>query len=95
MKADVVIRAELTGDDTCTALGITIKSPSPVLALCRKLVDVGHSPATELEAWRGDVLCLRIRFIGEAARLKVSSGGAGFVGRQGALTELEGKRVAR
>jgi hypothetical protein len=47
------IRAELVGDDACTALGKTVKSPSPVLALCRKLVDAGHDPATPLEAYRG------------------------------------------
>jgi hypothetical protein len=95
MKADVVIRAELTGDDTCSALGVTIKSSSPVLALCGKLVDAGHSPATPLDAWRGNVLCLRIRFIGEAARLEVGSGGTGFIGRRetrrGAPIELGAK----
>src|SRR5262245_43967089 len=53
-----VIVAELIGDDTCTALGITARTPT---GLCRKLLDAGHDPATPLEAWRGDVLCLRLR----------------------------------
>jgi hypothetical protein len=71
------IRAQLAGD-ICTALGVTAKSSSPVLALCRKLVDAGHDPATPLEAYRGDTLALRVRSIGEAAKLEVNSGGTGF-----------------
>jgi hypothetical protein len=81
-KLDIVVRAELAGDDTCSALGITATSSSPVLALCRKLVDAGHNPATPLEAWRGNVLCLRIHSIGKLARLEVGSGGTGFIGRR-------------
>ena len=72
------IDAELSKDDICSAFGITVKSPSPVLSLCRKLVALGHDPSTPLDAWRGDVLCLRIRSIGEAARLEVNGEGTGF-----------------
>jgi hypothetical protein len=46
--------AELRGDDICDALGIAVRSSSPVLALCRKLVRAGYGPATPLEAYRGD-----------------------------------------
>jgi hypothetical protein len=46
------IRAEIIGT-ICTALGITAHGSAPVLALCRKLVEAGHDPATPLEAWRG------------------------------------------
>jgi len=49
MKSNSSNRAELVGDDSCSALGITVRSSSPVLALCRKLVDAGHDPATPLE----------------------------------------------
>ena len=73
------IDAELSKDDICSALGITVQAPSPVLALCRKLVALGHDPSTPLDAWRGDVLCLRIRSIGEAAGLEVSPHSVGFV----------------
>src|SRR5215472_11770084 len=59
------------GSDCCSALGMTARSPAPVLALCRRLVEAGHDSATPLEAWRGDVLCLRIRSIGEAAQLTI------------------------
>jgi hypothetical protein len=62
------IRAELIGSDCCCALGITERSTTPVLTLCRRLVEAGHDPATPLEGWRGSTLCLRIRRIGEAAR---------------------------
>src|SRR5438094_637985 len=65
------IRAQLSGDDTAGALGITVRSPSPVLALCRKLVDAGYDPSASLEACRGDSLALRVKSIGQAAQLKV------------------------
>ena len=73
-----LIYADLSNDDVCEALGITIHSPSPLLDLCRALVEAGCDPATPLEAYRGDVLCLRVRSIGEAAKLKIGSDGAGF-----------------
>jgi hypothetical protein len=64
------IRAQLAGD-TCTALGITAKSDSPVLTLCRKLLDAGYDLSASLEAYRGDGLALRVKSIGQAAQLKV------------------------
>jgi hypothetical protein len=72
------IRAELVADDSCCALGMTVRGPAPVLALCRLLVEAGHDPATPLEAWRGDVPCLRIRSIGAAAALRIGTHGVGF-----------------
>jgi ribonucleoside-diphosphate reductase alpha chain len=72
------IYAEIVGDDFCQAVGLTARSTSPVLALCRKLLEAGFDPKTRLEAYRGDVLCLHVRSIGEAARLEVNSGGTGF-----------------
>jgi hypothetical protein len=72
------IRAELVGSDSCSALGIPVKADTPVLALCRKLVEAGHNPATPLEAYRSHALCLRVRSIGEAAALEVNSKGTGF-----------------
>ena len=66
------IRAELTGSDTSTALGLAINSSSPVLALCRALIESGHDSATPLDAYRGETLCLRVRSIGEAANIEVN-----------------------
>jgi hypothetical protein len=64
-------RAELIGSDRCSALGITARGTTPVLALCRRLVEAGHDPATPLEVWRGTTLCLRVRSIGEAAQFTI------------------------
>ena len=77
-ESPAVIRAELIGSDTATALGNKVRAYAPVLALCRKLVAAGHDPATPLAAYRGNVLCLRVRSIGEAAALDVKSEGIGF-----------------
>jgi hypothetical protein len=72
------IRAELSSDTYCTALGMTIRSPSPVLALCRELVETStYGSSTPLNVYRGDTLCLRVRSIGEGARLTVTSAGNG------------------
>jgi hypothetical protein len=76
------IRAELTGSDICAALGVTIRSTTPVLALCRRLIEAGHDPATQLEACRGSTLCLRVRSIGEAAALETNAKGTGFAPRR-------------
>lgn len=69
----MIIRAELTGDDTCTALGVTVKTGAPVLALCRALIAAGHNPQATLEAYRRiggrDMLCLRVRSLAEGAAL--------------------------
>jgi hypothetical protein len=68
-----VIRAELTGSDTCAASGIAAKGTAPVLALCRELIEAGHDPNTALEIYRGDTRCLRVRSIGEAATLRMDT----------------------
>src|SRR6516225_4860375 len=79
------IRAELTGSDGCSALGLAINSSSPVLALCRALIEAGHDPATPLEVYRGTTLCLRVRSIGGAAAVEVNARGTGFVVRPASL----------
>ena len=73
------IRAELTDSDTAEAFGYSVTSTSPILALCRDLVDAECAPCWALAAYRGDTLCLWVRTIGEAARLKVSPHGVGFI----------------
>jgi hypothetical protein len=74
----VAIRAELFGADCCKGLGIEARGAAPVLALCRKLVEAGINRALAVEAYRRDILCLRIRSIGEGAGLRVATHGAGF-----------------
>jgi len=67
-----LLRADLIGSNACSALGITAHGPTPVLALCRRLIEAGHGPKTPMEVYRGRTLCLRVRSIGEAAALSVS-----------------------
>jgi hypothetical protein len=81
-KSFQVIRAELVGDDSCSALGVTARGLSPLLSLCRLLVERGHDPDRPLEAWRGETLCLHIRSIGEAAELELNGRATGFVKRR-------------
>jgi hypothetical protein len=77
-SAPKVIHAELRGSDCASASWITVRSGNPVLKLCRELIEAGHDPRTPLEAWRCDVLCLRVRSIGEAANLEINGHGTGF-----------------
>ena len=70
-QAAATIRAELTGAGSCKACGITARSNTPVLKLCRLLVAAGEDPASPLEAWRGGVLCITVCSIGQGAQLTV------------------------
>ena len=70
VEAQAII-AELIGSNTCTAAGIAVVDHAPVLALCRALVTAGGDPNRPLHAYRSEVLCLRVRSIGEGARLTI------------------------
>jgi hypothetical protein len=72
------IRAQLYNSDEAIALGIVARAHAPVLALCRKLVAAGYDPATPLHAYRGAKLALRVRSIGEGARLVIRGDGTGY-----------------
>jgi hypothetical protein len=65
-----VIRAELTGNDIATALGITAKSSTPVIRLCAVLIEAGHDPADRLHVYRSNTLAITARSIGEGAQLQ-------------------------
>jgi hypothetical protein len=65
------VHAEFSGSDTCTAAGITVTANAPALALCRQLLAAGLDPDRALEVFRNGTLALRIRSIGEGARLTV------------------------
>jgi hypothetical protein len=67
----MTIRAEIIGSNTAIAASMTAVASAPVLELCRRLVDAGHDPTTPLEAYRGDMLCLRVKSIGAGAGLTV------------------------
>jgi hypothetical protein len=70
--AQAPIRATLVGSKRCEAEGIVACGYVPVLELCRELIAAGFNPASPLEAWRGQTLCLRVRSIGDAAQLTVA-----------------------
>jgi hypothetical protein len=76
--ARAFIRAELHGHDTCTAIGITVQSFSPVLEMCRRLVAAGHDPDRPMHVYRGNALALKVRSLGEARNLEVNAKGTGF-----------------
>jgi hypothetical protein len=71
------IRALLIGSNRCDAAGFTVRGRAPVTKLCRVLLEAGYDPGRPLHAYRGDVLSLRIRTIGEGARLTVKTAGNG------------------
>ena len=74
-----IIRVELTGSDTCTALGVTAQGATPVLKLCRQLLASGLDPDAALEIYRRGILALRVRNLAEAAGLEINSTGSDFV----------------
>jgi hypothetical protein len=69
-----MIVATVSSDTFASAEGITMHTASPVLALCRKLVEAGYASSMPLEAFRDGALALRIRAIGEAATLTADGG---------------------
>jgi hypothetical protein len=73
----VTIRAELTGSNIASALGILCTSPTPILSLCRQLLRAGHDARTPLEAYRGETLCVRLPSIGTGAALTVRDNHSG------------------
>ena len=49
-----------------------------MIALCKALVAAGHDPAEPMEVFRSSTLALKVRSIGEGARLVVAGNGVGF-----------------
>lgn len=71
------LRAELVGSDRCAIEGFTATSQTPALALCRTLLAAGFDPATPFDCYRGTTLAIRVRSIGEAAKLAVEDNKTG------------------
>jgi hypothetical protein len=67
----VPVRADIIGSDMSKAEGHIASGSSPLLKLCRLLVRVGFDPYRPLSAYRGTMLCLTVRSIGEGAALTV------------------------
>src|SRR5437868_3032071 len=73
------IRGQLIGDHTVIAPGFaTCTANTPILELARLMVARGVDPRTALEIYRGKVLAIRVRSIGEAANLRTATHGTGF-----------------
>ena len=68
------IHATLIGSKGCEAEGIVTCGYAPVLDLCRALIRAGHDPKRALHAYRGEVLALAVRSIGEGAQLTIEDG---------------------
>jgi hypothetical protein len=83
-----VIRADLIGATIFIAAGITAIGNTPVLAICRQLVEAGHDPRRRLNVYRGDTLALTVRSIGVAAGLEINSKGTGFIAARAVRTAL-------
>jgi hypothetical protein len=80
----LMLRIELTGSGTAGACGLVVRNRrSPVTKLCRQLVAAGHDPAEPAGAYRGAVLCLYIRSIGELPSTLHTRHGACGVEAQG------------
>src|SRR5262249_32379121 len=70
---------ELIGSDTCTALGITSRSSTPVLEMCRRLIKAGCDPHRPLWAYRANTLAVIVAKIGQGAQLEINPKGTGFI----------------
>jgi hypothetical protein len=70
-KQQLSIHAEITGDDGCSACGVSVRSATPIFSLCRALIEAGHDPSAAMECYRGNTLAVSVRTIGEAAALTV------------------------
>jgi hypothetical protein len=89
------IRAELVADNTCIAAGLSVSSITPVLNLCRALLRAGHDPSTPMQVFRGEVLALKVRSIGEAAVLEINGKGTAFIKRRKAVGTSAPMRLRR
>src|SRR5262245_58909528 len=70
------IRAELSGDRRCSALGTVVNAYAPVLTLARQLIRAGLPPDRILEVYRGATLCFCVP-LAVAARLTVEDSSDG------------------
>src|SRR6516162_8591214 len=61
---------------------ITVRSASPVLALCKRLIAEGYEPSSRMEVYGGSTLALTVASIGAAAGLEVNSHVTAFIRRR-------------
>ena len=72
------IPAELIGSDRCLAVGYVTRGTTPILAMCRRLIEADYDPTTPLHCYRGATLAITVASIGQGAGLKLNGHGSGF-----------------
>jgi hypothetical protein len=77
-QSNSTIPATLHGDDVCRAVGLEVRSTSPIIGMCRELVERGYDQELELHAYRNEVLAVIVASIGRAVKLEVNGRGTGF-----------------
>jgi hypothetical protein len=65
-----VLTADMIGRQ-CHCLGFTGSGSTPVLALCRRLVEAGYDPNSSLRVYRGGLLVLVVSHVGPAAEFTI------------------------
>jgi hypothetical protein len=73
-----VSRAEVIGSDTCIACGIKVRSYTPVLVMCRRLLAAGYGGEQVLHVYRDGVLALTVASIAQGESLEINTKGTGF-----------------
>jgi hypothetical protein len=73
-----LIRAELIGNNECRAAGLMVRSTSPILAMCRRLLAAGINPDLRLDCYRGATLAISVCTVRRGAALEVNGEGTGF-----------------
>ena len=73
VRAEIVSRRGKANNYVCKGF-----KASGLPELCRKLIEAGCNPAIRLQAFRGEMFCLTVRSIGEAAELEIAGSGVGF-----------------
>jgi hypothetical protein len=70
-----MIRASLIGDDTavCVHAGLRVTSASPIVALCRALIECGFDPRERLFVYRDGALAFGVSNLRHGAGLEVAS----------------------
>jgi hypothetical protein len=95
MKQAEPLEVELCGNElsrasACRYRDVVTRGQVPVLAMCRALIAAGYDPSRPLHVYRGKVLALTVRSIGEGARLRVNSNGVGFCWDSAACLQAQG-----
>ena len=72
------IPAELIGSDLCAAAGYVARGTTPILAMCRRLIEADYDPTTPLHCYRGATLAITVASIGQGAGLEINGHGTGF-----------------